>query len=214
MARNPSRASWPRVVCPVQRRQLVQLARVAPDREKPFIDEVTCSINGYRRRMRVADQETPAAVAESMRQLTNLVATYMRNVSIMPDYVICELKPPLPPADWFERANEKLREKEQWLKGHRPQRLTEALIMHALVLQKMAGTYSSYLVSNRKAMRDWLEIPLDASGDRPGKNYFNQVMLPRAADGIENCVVRNFGNGIVIWPPHRAASSCRYDCCQ
>lgn len=101
----------------------------------------------------------------------------------MPDYVIHELKPPLPAADWFERANEKLREKEQWLKGHRPQRLTEALVMHALVLQKVAGAYSSYLVSNRKAMRDWLEIALDASGDRPGKNYFNQLMLPRAADG-------------------------------
>jgi hypothetical protein len=115
---------------------------------------VTCNIIGYRRRMRVADQETLAAVAESMRRLIDRVYAYSCDVGEYPLIVIHELKPPLPTADGFQRANEKLREKEQWLKGHRPQRLTEALIMHALGLQNLAGAYSSYLVSNRKAMRD------------------------------------------------------------
>jgi hypothetical protein len=171
-----------------QRGELVRLARVESEREKTFIEEVTCNIISYRRRMRVAHQESPAAVAESMRRLIDRVYVYSCDVWEYPLIVTRELKPPLPAADWFERANEKLREKEQWLKGHRPQRLTELLIMHAWVLQKLAGAYSKHLASNWEAMMRWLGVALIASGQvPPGKNaktaYFEQLMLPRAADG-------------------------------
>jgi hypothetical protein len=144
---------------------------------------VTGAINLYRLRKRRHTQESPAAVAESMRRLRRTVKDYARDIVSFPHYVISELAPALPTADWFERADEKIREKEQWVEGHRSSRLTEPLIMHAWALQKEAGAYSSYLVSHRKAMREWLEVALDASGDRPAKNYFNQLMLPRAADG-------------------------------
>ena len=170
------------------RNELIRLARIAPDREKPFINEVTCLIISYRRRERCHAQESPAAVAESMRRLIGVVATYVRDVSNFPDYVIHELKPPLQAADWFERANEKFRHKEQWVEGHRPRRLTEALIMHAWALQKLAGAYSGHLAAEWDAMVRWLETALDASDERPpGKNfrkaYFEGLMLPRAANG-------------------------------
>jgi hypothetical protein len=176
------------ILNPTQRRQLIQLARVAPDREKPFIDEVICITNGYRRRKRCHAQESPAAVAESMRRMIDVVTAYMRDVLEMPRSVICELDPPLPTMDWFERAKEKLRKKELWMTCHRHQRVTEALIIHARALQTVASRYSEYLASDWVAMKQWLGEALVASGeDPPGKNskkgYFEELMLPRATDG-------------------------------
>ena len=57
--------------------------------------------------------------------------------------------------------------------------------MHAWALQKVAGTHSSYLASDWEAMKRWLGEALIASGEPPpGKNlaYFEELMLPRAAD--------------------------------
>jgi hypothetical protein len=176
------------ILNPTQRRELVTLAHVAPDREKLFVRELLCVINGYRLRKRRHAQETPAAVAASIRQLIRVVTAYARDVAKFPDYVICELKPPLPSVEWFKHADEKLRQKERWLKGHRSTTLTEPLIMYAWTLQKLAGTYSSRLASDWPDMKRWLGQALIASGERlPGKNsetaYFEGLMLPRAGDG-------------------------------
>jgi hypothetical protein len=169
-----------------QRRQLVQLARVEPEREKAFLDELACCINGYRHRKRHHAQESPAAVAEAMRQLIEIVDAYKRKVLENPLYVM--LKPPLPTDDWFEHAEEKLRRKERLVKGHRPRSITQDLLHHALALQGIAGAYSDYLAADRGAMQRWLAEALVVSGERPvGKNtraaYFEQLMLPRAVDG-------------------------------
>jgi hypothetical protein len=183
--RGPQSYSELGILSPAQRREL---ARVSPDRENPFIDKVTGCINNYRLRKRCRAQETPAAVGESMRRLIDMVAAFARDVSTFPDYVIFELKPPLPTADWFEHAKEKLRQKEQWLKGHRYSRFTEALIMHAWALQKLAGEHSSHLALDWRAMRRWLACALEASMEPPPKGhgqaaFLDQLMLPRAADG-------------------------------
>jgi hypothetical protein len=171
-----------------QRLQLVQLARVATDREKPFIEKVICITNGYRLRKRCHTQESPAAVAESMRRMIDVITAYARDVASFPDYVIFELKPPLPSVEWFAHANEKLSQKERWVKGHRSSTLTEPLIMHTWALQKLAGEYSNHLARDWKEMTRWLEVALIASGERPpGKNsrkaYFEGLTLPRAPDG-------------------------------
>jgi hypothetical protein len=176
------------ILSSAQRRQLVQPARVKAEMEKPFIDELVCYINGYRFRKRCHAQETPAAVSESMRRLIDLVDAYRRNVLEFPLYMICELKPPLPTDDWFEHAKEKLRQKEQWLKGHRYSRFTEALIMHAWTLQKLAGKHSRHLALDWLAMRRWLACALEASMEPPPKGhgqaaFLDQLMLPRAASG-------------------------------
>jgi hypothetical protein len=176
------------ILSPAQCRQLAQLARVEAEREKTFLNEVVCCINGYRLRKRRHAQESHAAVAESSRRLIATVAAYRRKVLEFPLYMICELKPPLPTDDWFEHAEEMLRRKERLVKGHRSRRLLEPLIMHAWELQKLAGAHSSYLASNWEAMKHWLETAVIASGERPaGKNhkkaYFEGLMLPRNADG-------------------------------
>jgi len=179
------------ILKPTQRRKLIQLARVTPEQEKPFVDEVTFLISSYRLRKRHDAQESPAAVTESMRRVIHVVEDYSHAISKMPVYVLTELEPPLPPPDWFKHAKEKLRQEEQWMIGHRPKVITEALIKHAWTLQKVAGAHSSYLASNWIAMKRWLEEALLASEEPPvGKNakkaYFDEIMLPRAENGSVN----------------------------
>ncbi len=170
------------ILNPTQCRELVTLAHVAPDREKLFVRELLCVINGYRLRKRRHAQETLAAGAASRRQLIRVVTAYARDVAKFPDYVICELKPPLPSVEWFEHATEMLRHQERLVKGHRPRSITPDLSYHAFALQRIAGVHSGYLATDRRAMQRWLAEALVVSGERPvGKNpraaYFEQLML-------------------------------------
>ena len=65
-----------------QRAELIQFARVAPEQAKPLIDEVTCVINGYRHRKRANAQESPAAVAASMRQLIDALEQVVKGATL------------------------------------------------------------------------------------------------------------------------------------
>jgi hypothetical protein len=180
------------VLDPTQRLALVQLARVTPEQAKPFINTVTCLINGYCHRKRVHAQESPAAVAASMRRLIDAVEQLMAEANTLPIWVVKEVFDAIkiaPTADGFRAAKEKVRQWELKIDSHRPPKITYSLIMHAWALQKLAGDYSKkYLASNWKAMKRWLEEALIASGEQPpiknGKTaYFDELMLPRAADG-------------------------------
>ena len=65
------------ILNPRQRRELIRLARVPPELQKPFLDEVICLIIGYRLRKLCHTQENPAAVAESMRQFIDAWADFV-----------------------------------------------------------------------------------------------------------------------------------------
>jgi hypothetical protein len=167
------------VLNPKQRGVLVRMARIEPELEKPFVDELAGCIAGYRLRKRRRAQESPAAVALAMRQYIDMEAAHVREA--MERYGLGGLKPPLPTAEWFEDANEKLREKERLVRGHRPRSITPDLSYHALALQGIAGAHSNYLAADRGAMQRWLAEALIISGERPvGKNaraaYFKRLM--------------------------------------
>jgi hypothetical protein len=51
-----------------QRRELVQYAQVLPEKEKQFVEDVTCQIIQYRHEQNCDAQERPAAVAAAMRK--------------------------------------------------------------------------------------------------------------------------------------------------
>jgi hypothetical protein len=177
------------ILPPQQRRELLLRARVTQEQAKPFIDEITCVINGYRHRKRADDQETPAAVAESMQQLIEALEQVATVANAMPIYVVKEVFDAVGITGWgIEAAKEKVRRLEAKMIGHRPSSITYRLIMHAWGLQKHAGTYSKHLASNWNAMKRWLGEALIASGEMPpGKNgktaYFDELMLPKTADG-------------------------------
>jgi hypothetical protein len=116
-----------------------------------------------------------------------MVAAYARDVARLPDYLICELRPPLPAAEWFEQAAEKLRGNERTINGHRPRMVTPDLSYHAFALQGIAAAHSDYLANSRRAMRRWLTAALLVSGEQPAARtgraaYFRALMLPRSAD--------------------------------
>jgi hypothetical protein len=80
------------ILVPNQRRKLVQLARVKPEEEKPFIDEVTCNIIQFRLGERTNDQERPAAVAEATRRLIDAyahVVTVSKNTPVFVRMRVC-----------------------------------------------------------------------------------------------------------------------------
>jgi hypothetical protein len=163
-----------------QRDGLVLLARLGEaEPEKPFVEEVACCIVGRRLRKRRRAQESPAAVVLAMREIIGMEEAHVHEMQER--YGIGGLKPPLPTAEWFEDAREKLRHKERLVEGHRPRSIDPDLSYHALALQRIAAAHSNYLANDREAMRRWLAEALIVSGERPvGKNaraaYFEQLM--------------------------------------
>jgi hypothetical protein len=169
------------------RSKLAVLARIPKEQEQLFIDDVTLVINSYRGKKRHSAQQSAASIAESIRQMIQLVKNYQSDVAKFPDFLVYELQPPLPDKDWFNRANDKLHKKNQLVKGHRPLKLTYDLLLHAWTLQR-AGACSMYLALNWQAMRDWLAVALEASGEPPTKGhgraaFLKQLMLPCAENG-------------------------------
>jgi hypothetical protein len=137
-----------RILTNKQRRELARLAQATPEQKKQFIDEVAGVINHYRLRKRVAAQETPAAITESMRQLIELIEQVVAKANALPAWIVMEVFDGIgiaPSADGILRAKEKVKQWEQEIKGHRPKQYTELLSKHAWTLQKVAGSYSSFL---------------------------------------------------------------------
>ena len=179
------------IVNPRQRRELIRLARVDPEGEKSFLDEVTCLIIGYRLRKLCHTQENPAAVAESTRQFIDAwaqLAEMTRNLPYRVVKEVCDaLGSRLPAEGGFVRANEQLQRLERRFVGHRPGRPTERLIIHAWDLQR-TGACSTYLALDWRAMQQWVEVALEASGEPPTKGhgraaFLKQLMLPCASNG-------------------------------